>query len=295
MDNNILPKPLNSQTVLTVGLNGGLGNQLFQIACAYSFSKKFKLKLQFIKNQHAGFDATGQGSFPEKYYDNLYSKLDFVTGIESINNIIETVDDENDYNNLIKKFTDSIEKKPAVIVLKGFFQRFSLFKNYLAEIKELFTPAIGILNYISNSTTIFQDFPELKNDNDFGFIGIRRGDYITHSHFFNPCGMTYYNAGMKLLNKKIYYISTDDPVWAKQNFQGDQFRFLDFKDDLHQFLANTLFKSYIISNSTFHWWASLLSIYPNPRVIAPDKWGVYTTNDIYRDDMEIIERPIETF
>jgi hypothetical protein len=293
MDNGILSKSFDSQTVLTVGLDGGLGNQLFQIACAHSFSKKLKLKLQFIKNQHAGFDATGQGSFPVKYYDTLYSKLDLVSMIEAKNTIVETVEDENDYNNLVKKICDCIEKKPGVIVLKGFFQRFSLFNNYLDEIKELFTPAIGILNYISNSTTIFKDFPELKHDNDFGFIGIRRGDYVIHSHVFNPCGMTYYIAGMKLLDKKIYYISTDDPVWAKQNFQGDQFRFLEFKDDLHQFLANTLFKSYIISNSTFYWWASLLSIYPNPRIIAPNKWGLFATNDIYRDDMEIIERPIE--
>jgi len=285
----------NVQTVLTVGFRGGLGNQLFQIACAYSFSKKFKLKLQFIKNQHSGFDATGQGSFPVKYYDTLFSKLDLVSNIQITNTAIETVKDNNDDNSLVKRINDAVEKKPGLIVLDGFFQRFSLFKNYFAEIKELFTPAIGILNYISNSTTIFQTFPELKNDNDFGFIGIRRGDYITHSHVFNPCGMTYYNAGMKLLDKKKYYILTDDFTWAKQNFCGNQFRFLEFKDDLHQFLAITLFKSYIISNSTFYWWGSLLSIYSNPRVIAPDKWGAFVSDDIYRDDMEIIERPIETF
>jgi hypothetical protein len=294
MNNDILLRPFDSQTILTIGLNGGLGNQLFQIASAYSLSKKFKLKLQFLKNQHSGFDATSQGSNPIKYYDTLYSKLDLISEMHVQNFNVETVDEDNNYDNFVKKISDSIEKTPGLIILNGYFQRFSLFKNYFTEIKELFTPAIGILNYISNSTTIFQTFPELKNDNDFGFIGIRRGDYIIHSHIFNPCGMTYYNSAMKLLNKKIYYISTDDPVWAKQNFCGDQFRFLEFDNDLHQFLANTLFKSYIISNSSFHWWASFLSIYPNPRVITPDKWGAYTTNDIYRDDMEIIERPIET-
>jgi hypothetical protein len=91
---------------------------------------------------------------------------------------------------------------------------------------------------------------------------------------------------------------TDDFEWAKKNFVGEQFRFLEIKDDLHQLLTSTLFKNYIISNSSFYWWGSFLSIYEKPKIIAPDKW-IFGSDvkreqywSIYRDDMEIIERSI---
>ena len=111
--------------------------------------------------------------------------------------------------------------------------------------------------------------------------------------------MIYYNAAMKSMTAERYYILTDDFEWAKRNFIGEQFRFLEISDDLHQLLASTLFDKYIISNSTFYWWGSFLSIYDNPRIIAPDKWihGAKASKDtywsIYRDSMEILERPIE--
>jgi hypothetical protein len=64
--------------------------------------------------------------------------------------------------------------------------------------------------------------------------------------------------------------------------------------------VSSLFKNYIISNSTFYWWGSFLSIYESPYIIAPDKWlfGKDVTLDkyhtIYRQEMTVLERPLET-
>ena len=111
--------------------------------------------------------------------------------------------------------------------------------------------------------------------------------------------MTFYNNAMDLMKKEKYYILSDDFNWVKNNFKGDNYKYLEIKDDLEQLLVSCLFKNYIISNSTFYWWGSFLSIYDNPTIIAPDKWvnGPNVRKDeywsIYRDNMKVIERPIE--
>jgi hypothetical protein len=115
--------------------------------------------------------------------------------------------------------------------------------------------------------------------------------------------MNYYEKAMKLLPAERYYIASDDIEWCKRNFIGPQFVFFDItmKNDLQQLAAMTLFKKYIISNSSFYWWGSYLSIHAKPTVIAPDKWisplhdrDMWKRDYIYRDDMIIVERSVET-
>ena len=108
--------------------------------------------------------------------------------------------------------------------------------------------------------------------------------------------MTYYNEALSKMNKKKYYILSDDIEWCKKKFQGDKFVYMEMyiNEDKYMLLTLALFKNYIISNSTFYWWGSFLSIYENTRIIAPDKW---VSKDkywsVYRKNMEVIERPIE--
>ena len=104
---------------------------------------------------------------------------------------------------------------------------------------------------------------------------------------------------METMGPMKYYIASDDIAWCKQKFVGDQYVFMDIKDDIVQFYAGCLFKNYIIANSTYHWWMSFLSVYAEPLIIAPDKW-IFGSNarwnqyfTIYRKGMEIIQRPVE--
>ena len=112
--------------------------------------------------------------------------------------------------------------------------------------------------------------------------------------------MDYYNKAINLFPKKMtYYVMSDDLEWCKKNFinsldEQREFVFLNIKDDLEALLVITLFQNYIIANSTFHWWGSYLSLYPNPKIIAPDKWlNEKGYESIYTDEMFIINRIIE--
>ena len=280
-----------SSGMVTSILQGGIGNQLFLVALAYAASKRTNRRLMFLKNQFSG---CRQGSHPSTYYNNFLSKLPFT-------------EDDTKFRNMSvvrERSLLSYDVMPEVmanesICFSGYFQSDEYFKDYLQEIRELFTPNGGIVEYLKRNSDVFVRFPELLTfDEDRVFMGIRRGDFITHAHHHNPCGMTYYRKAMALMgNTRQYYILTDDFEWAKRNFEGSQYHFLEIEGDTHQLMTSSLFKNYIISNSTFYWWGSFLSVYNDIRCIAPDKWTNGFPKDYrgcYRSEMEVIERPVET-
>jgi len=311
--------------ILTAELCGGIGNQLFQIATAYAYSKRTMKKLCFRKFQ---FNGCRQGSHPTKYYNNLFEKLNFIDNIVNINIVKEKGFSYQDIIDDIHKFANKN------ISISGYFQSENYFKQYKKEIVNLFTPSIckentlrdifveqmglqrniAIVNFLKLNSNIFNNFPELlSNIDNFVFIGVRRGDYITYAHCHNPCGMDYYNKAINLFNSSehntTYYIMSDDLEWCKEKFISDnersryipseshsvcEYKFLDIKDDLEALLVITLFKNYIIGNSSFHWWGSYLSIYEDIKIVAPDKWvNEAGYQSIYRDEMCVIERLVE--
>lgn len=286
----------NSKTTFTSKLTGGVGNQMFQIALAYAMSQKYNSRLLFEKHQ---FDGCRQGSHPSKYYTNLFEKIEFVDSLKPTVIVEEKQFTAYDLFPEINNYMKTLKENNFVISFKGYWQSMTYFQEYREDIKNLFTPNEGIIKFLETNSDVFDRFPELKNNNDYCFIGVRRGDYITYADVHNPCGFSYYSEAMQHLNKQRYYILSDDFEWCKKNFVGDQFYFLEVKDDLHQLLVSTLFKSYIISNSTFYWWGSFMSIYSDPFIIAPDKWlfgkdvNIQKYYSIYRPEMKILERKIE--
>lgn len=262
--------------MLTVNFQGGLGNQLFQIATGYATAKSLGYNFYIVKNNFLG---CGQGSHPSKYYDSIYKNIPMIDALHIDTNIHEE-------SFLYKSIRHRIPN--GVTCLNGYYQSDMYFKDYSAEIKELLRP------------DEFQSkYPELLVDHDYCFIGVRRGDYINPSiaAIHNPCGLPYYTAAMQKMNKERYYIASDDIAWCRQQFIGPEYRFIE-ADDIETFYTMALFRNYIIANSTFHWWGSFMSIYDKPHIIAPDKW-VFGPNakreqywSIYRDDMHVLERDI---
>jgi len=271
-------------------LLGGVGNQLFEIAAGYTLAKELGFKYALCETNYIPIG--GQGNTLPAYRDTLYSKIEF---IPSIDNFLRYKAKSPNYYPLMSDLSNA----QTSISLKGHFQSERNFVNYKDEIRDLFTPAGGFTNWLLESGF---EYPELFDDHEFVFIGVRRGDYLKEPRVHNPCGMKYYEKSMKLLPAARYYVASDDIEWCKRNFMGPQFVFFDItmKNDLQQLAAMTLFKKYIISNSSFYWWGSYLSIHTKPTVIAPDKWisplhnrDMWKKDYIYRDDMIIVERHVE--
>jgi hypothetical protein len=281
-----------SERFVTNNLLGGVGNQMFQIAAGYSLAKDLGINYTLCDARHIKIG--GQGNNLPQYKDSLYKKISYRTDISDCVMYYAK-------NLCYYPLAVDLSGSKTSICLQGFFQSEKNFMRYRSEIRDLFTPDGGYKNWISENSRIQYDYPELFEDHDYVFIGVRRGDYLLNARIHNPCEMNYYREAIKRLPSARYYIASDDIEWCKKSFVGSQFVFFDIsmENDLEQLAAMTLFKKYIISNSSFYWWGSYLSCAGDDAiVVAPNKWmspphdiHVWRSpNFIYRESMIILDR-----
>jgi glycosyltransferase involved in cell wall biosynthesis len=286
---------------ITCKLLGGLGNQLFQLAACIGQAEEQNIPFFIIDRQ---FDGAGQGSHPEKYYDTIYQKI-AKKSIPANAKLFPYNEPKFAYTSL-SNLAASCKKNERGLVIRGYFQSEKYFEKYADKIRDIFTPAEGLITAIQNQSSIFQNYPELHPDNTDGLkrclLGVRRGDYLRHPNIHNPCSMDYYKQAMDVIKADVYYIISDDIAWCRANFtqpsgSGPQYRFLDEPDDYKTFLFARLFRNYICANSSFHWWASYLSHYPNPTVITLKEHfgpaGEKNYSDYFRKDMILISNTIK--
>ena len=174
----------------------------------------------------------------------------------------------------------------------GYFTSSKYFKEYediiRKELKvktEIFSKNIKVLKQIKASNSVC--------------IHLRRGDYVGSS--FQVCTDKYYldaiNKMKKLVKSPKFFIFSDDIPWVKDHFQFPterEYVYMDQKNPNYEDLRLMYnCKHFIISNSTFSWWAQFLSENKEKIVIAPNIW-YHNPNikcDIYEENW--IKMPVE--
>jgi hypothetical protein len=131
-------------------------------------------------------------------------------------------------------------------------------------------------------------------------IHVRRGDYVSlksNLDLYQSCSIEYYQTAIEFLENKIiqpqFYIFSDDPEWAKDNFKGEKFRFIDNNSQspvIDLFLMKKC-QHNVIANSSFSWWGAWLNNNPDKIVIAPKKWfkNNWSDTDIIPDNWTKID------
>lgn len=280
---------------ITASLSGGLGNQMFQLAASYSLAKDlgalFRISLK-------SFKGCGQGFASEKYLDTVYKNLYFENQDIPYS---EEYDLKTWHYTPIKDILQEILKKTNALKINGAFQSLKYFEKREDEIRELFTPTGGWPNWL-NKRAISKKYPELFTGNpDICFIGVRRGDYLKNPSIHNPCSLKYYQDAILENPASTYYIASDDIHWCKENFIGPQFHFfdIDLQNDVEQLAFMTLFKKFIIANSSFYWWGTFLTPF-KIKTVVPNEWisnpyiKNWTCSFVYRDDFTIVNRTINS-
>lgn len=118
-------------------------------------------------------------------------------------------------------------------------------------------------------------------------VHVRRGDYCG-SCISDVCNEEYFIRGISLMRQNIpkafFVIFSDDIEWVKERIDiTGQGLYVDQNNRAHEDLQLMYHcKHFIISNSSFSWWAQYLSDNPQKIVIAPKKWNnANTVKDIY--------------
>ncbi len=131
-------------------------------------------------------------------------------------------------------------------------------------------------------------------------VHIRRGDYLNPENArLQVCDMEYYVRAIQYIDSHAeaptYYVFSnthEDIEYIRQNFQlGVEVTYVDLSNpDYEEFRLMCHCKHFVISNSTFSWWASLLSENSSKIVIAPSRWTSFDEKieSILRDDLVLI-------
>lgn len=235
--------------MIILKVNGGLGNQMFQIANAYQLSLNYNREL---------FICSNNSSSRPTYWNNILSHFK------------KHIIDQKTYDSYKSKSTiynwamTRFEYKEIILnenihsyCIEGYYQTYKYFdKDNFKSILQL---------KCSNNI----------NENDVA-LHIRRTDY-TQNNFHKVLSINYYYNALSNLSKKIkinkIYIFSDDSNWCKQHFTYNiPIEYVNLNNDIEEFLFMHSFSNIIMANSSFSWWASYLS--NGNYIYTPKNWFV---------------------
>lgn len=160
------------------------------------------------------------------------------------------------------------------IICSGFFEVPALFEHIKPILMEEFTPKLP-------PRTENKYLYDVINSTNSVCVSVRRGDYLDdrYKNKFYVCDINYFNAAIKkakdVIQKPVFVFFSDDIEWVKSIISVDAPSFFESgKDPVWEKLRLMYScKHFIISNSTFSWWAQYLSRNTeNKVVISPDHW-----------------------
>lgn len=273
----------NDELFVGVGLQGGLGNQMFQYAAGYALSRRIGAKLLL---DLAGYEVNALRSYALDIFNikiNLWPfRSPLLSKNQSLLRVVRALDKigitkASSYHLVRERsfaFDPSIISMHKKCYLHGYWQSPFYFNDYASEVKNVFD-----LSH-HQSATILSLAEKISVDPSVA-VHVRRGDYNTPQNLqvHGVCDIDYYNRAASLMRriepKCIFYIFSDEPSVAENLFASWSDvvimpRCAQYED---MFLMSSC-RHHIIANSSFSWWAAWLGKKEETITVAPHKWFV---------------------
>lgn len=113
---------------------------------------------------------------------------------------------------------------------------------------------------------------------DYCAVHVRRGDYVTDPGAAATLGAldrSYYIQAIDLMRAKgfdRFVVYSDDREWVHRNLRMPGLEVAQPGTALDDFVGIARGRGVVMSNSTFSWWASLLSDSRGGTILGPDRW-----------------------
>ena len=261
-------------------LQGGLGNQMFQYAMAFSCSERVYIDFSFLQKNNKTNDTFTKRDFELSLFPNLKYK-EFT---EFYRNILFSNQRRYYYfrklfsikPNVVKqKENELVEfKKNKFLYLDGYFQSEKYFIKNRKELLHIFEfPALDQENQALKEQI-------LQHPNSVS-LHIRRGDYLKDEikKYHGTLEQEYYDKAIETIKEKYsnahFFVFCDDENFAIEQYSGLE-NFTIVKGNSENAWKDMALMSYckhhIIANSSFSWWGAWLSTYKDSINIAPKKW-----------------------
>lgn len=273
--------------MIVLQVRGGLGNQMFQYAAIRSYALQNNIKKVCLYTECFENDVLRDFSL-----DNLQLSDEI--------DIVEKSFWLNTYRKVWRriKMLLKCQEGNASDTLKLF--RFGFFE-YLKNSEYLAIPSKKLpLMYFSSvfmDTKYWGQYAELikkelrvktlptkeneawiqaiQQEKDSVCVHIRRGDYVNNAKYM-VCDNKYYEKAVQECRERLdnpkFFVFSEDIEYAKTLNLGEQVFYVDLNNpDYEELRLMYQCRNFIISNSTFSWWAQCLAEERN-LVISPSKW-----------------------
>lgn len=279
--------------MVIVKLIGGLGNQMFQYACARRIAHRHNVSL---KIDVSGFEVYKLHKYSLKHFNIIeeFAAQDEIARFKEPKGIAPRLLMKllpYHGHTLVRErfflFDPRLLKVSKNVYLDGYWQS----ERYFNDIKDI----------ICNEFTAKHE-PDVKNkemiQNILGInavsLHIRRGDYVsnlTTNQVHGVCSLEYYQQAVSIISQRvenpIFFVFSDDPEWVKQNLKiAYPIIFVDHNDadkNFEDLRLMSLCKHHIIANSSFSWWGAWLGNNLNKNIVAPKKW--FSKEDVNTQDL----------
>ena len=249
-------------------IRGGLGNQLFQIGGALKISENV-LDIVLVDacnyfDQNRNFICQGIFSnFNIKVirYNYYWRVLMFIMRRCSVLRQVFKV--------YIEEKNDSLSLLDSGRIFEGYFQSQDSVEALLAAVDRK-TLAVKDIDFGQK---------RLVSGDGKVMVHVRRGDYRLYKDIYEILDLTYYEMALeratKFMNvKSVYIYSSEEVCDVVKIFEKfpTQFRSCQFSDDVCEFMEMLGSEIFIIANSSFSFWAAVLSKNSSKVIIMPKSY-----------------------
>jgi len=252
--------------MITATLNGGLGNQLFEIfnLISYSLSNgiEFHFKPQEQKQKHRPF-----------FWDNF---------LKTLKPFIKPIETQEQYKELCFHYSEIpvYEKLNKSISFEGYFQSYKYFQP---NEKEIFR----MINLYSQRDGLKDKYDQLYKPEDCISMHFRLGDYKDIQICHPVLNVKYYIKSLKYILSKtqnnwnvLYFYEENDSITVNREIDTMRIEYPNITftpintniPDYEQLLLLSLCSHNIIANSTFSWWGAYFNLNESKIVCYPNIW-----------------------
>ena len=281
--------------MIIVRLRGGLGNQMFQ----YSLGKQIANKLGVdMKLDLTSLLRTRRNEKHRRDYQmNIFNfeasfllQPNFISFLDRfhLNFLLQIIKSLKLIG--FKKYIEKTFKAEELIINNpkdltlyvGYWQSEKYFKSIETELRKDFQFKDDLSG---EAKSIYKAIIKVNAV----CVHVRRGDYVNTTDGFNCSNLDYFVNGTNYINKHTinphFFVFSDDTEWCKQHIEFDYaFTVVDYttdkikyKEDL-QLMASC--NHFIMSASSFSWWAVWLSNKKKAKVVVPKNWFLDNHTDV---------------
>ncbi len=256
--------------MINMTVMGGLGNQLFQWACARNLQEKYGHSVQYDLSFYNGQDKRRPqlSEFKNLVFSNV--EENYTLGQVSVG-------DSFSYANFSRYDLSQTQRRYS---LQGYWQSEKYFEENADVIRNNLEIDPRIEYHINDN------YPFISKEKTAS-IHVRRTDYVTSNGYHPVQPISYYQEALSHIEYDKLIVFSDDVQWCRGNLFFDDMVFAEGNTDIEDLYLMSTCDNNIIANSSFSWWAAWLNKNENKKVIAPSNWfglGAPSSQDIIPED-----------